>query len=210
MADLYLFNKPFNVLSQFTDNSGRSTLADFIQIKNIYPAGRLDYDSEGLLILTNEGQLQARIADPKHKLSKTYWVQVDGDIDNNAITRLASGVLLKDGLTRPAKAKRIDEPTLWPRVPPIRVRKNDSTSWIELTIHEGKNRQVRRMTAEVGFPTLRLVRYSIGPWTLDNLQQGNYRKIDVNLPKPHAKPKAQRSHSKSKNRRPNTKKHSTR
>ena len=182
MADLYLFNKPFNVLSQFTDNDGRSTLSDFIDIKDIYPAGRLDYDSEGLLILTSEGSLQARIADPSYKLSKTYWVQVEGIIDNNSIARLASGLVLKDGITRPAKAKRITEPKLWPRTPPIRFRKNDQTSWIELTISEGKNRQVRRMTAEVGFPTLRLIRYSIGPWKVDHIEQGSYKKIEVNLP----------------------------
>lgn len=183
MADLYLFNKPFNVLSQFTDSNGRSTLANYIETPNIYPAGRLDYDSEGLLILTSNGELQARIADPKHKLPKTYWVQVEGNIDEDALSKLEKGVLLKDGRTRPAKATLIDEPDLWPRNPPIRYRKDDITSWLELTITEGKNRQVRRMTAEVGFPTLRLIRYSIGPWTLKNLSQGSYIKLEVNLPK---------------------------
>lgn len=208
MADLYLFNKPFNVLSQFTDSVGRSTLADYIDIKNIYPAGRLDYDSEGLLILTSEGSLQARIADPKFKLSKTYWVQVEGIIDKNAISHLTSGVRLKDGITRPAKARIITEPEIWPRTPPIRFRKDDRTSWLELTIKEGKNRQVRRMTAELGFPTLRLIRYSIGPWTVDNIEQGSFQKVKVNLPEKkttpqrgefkknkHPKPKFQRTKS---------------
>tara|TARA_R110002167_G_scaffold47684_2_gene141099 strand:+ start:199 stop:837 length:639 start_codon:yes stop_codon:yes gene_type:complete len=183
MADLYLFNKPFNVLSQFTDTNGRSTLIDFIQIPKIYPAGRLDYDSEGLLILTSDGTLQARIADPKYKLPKTYWVQVEGNIDSLALLKLEQGVLLKDGLTRPAKVKRIEEPNLWPRNPPIRYRKDDITSWIELTISEGRNRQVRRMTAEVGFPTLRLIRYSIGSWCVKDIQQGEYLKQEVHLPK---------------------------
>tara|TARA_R110001592_G_scaffold291131_1_gene560367 strand:- start:1885 stop:2517 length:633 start_codon:yes stop_codon:yes gene_type:complete len=183
MAELYLFNKPFNVLSQFTDNNGRSTLADFINTPDIYPAGRLDYDSEGLLILTSCGELQARIADPKHKLPKTYWVQVEGDIDDKALNKLEYGVLLKDGLTRPAKIKRINEPDIWPRIPPIRYRKNDTTSWIELTLTEGRNRQVRRMTAEAGFPTLRLIRYSIGPWSVKDLEQGTYIKQEVHLPK---------------------------
>lgn len=182
MAKLYLFNKPFNVLSQFTDNEGRQTLADFITIPDIYPAGRLDYDSEGLLILTGHGELQARIADPKHKLPKTYWVQVEGDISQDAINQLEKGVMLKDGLTRPAKARRIDSPAIWERDPPIRERKNDVTSWLELTIREGKNRQVRRMTAETGYPTLRLIRYSIGHWTLDNIPPGTFILDEVNLP----------------------------
>lgn len=206
MADLYLFNKPFNVLSQFTDSDGRPTLADFIDIRNIYPAGRLDYDSEGLLILTSEGSLQARIADPKFKLSKTYWVQVEGIIDQNAISQLASGVKLKDGLTKPAKAKIINEPELWPRTPPIRFRKDDQTSWIELTIKEGKNRQVRRMTAALGFPTLRLIRHQIGPWTVDNIKQGCYQKITVNLPE--KKTASQQSEFK-RNRHPKPKFHRT-
>lgn len=183
MPDLYLFNKPFNVLSQFTDSDGRSTLADFIQIPKIYPAGRLDFDSEGLLILTPDGELQARIADPKHKLPKTYWVQVEGEINNDALNRLESGVQLKDGLTRPAKARRIDEPDVWQRNPPIRYRKDDITSWIELIITEGRNRQVRRMTAEVGFPTLRLIRYSIGSWCIKDIPQGELLKKEVHLPK---------------------------
>lgn len=189
MADLYLFNKPFNVLSQFTDSQGRPTLTDFIQVPKIYPAGRLDYDSEGLLILTSDGALQARIADPKHKLPKTYWVQVEGRIDNKALLRLEQGILLKDGLTRPAKVKQIEEPSLWPRNPPIRHRKDDITSWIELTISEGRNRQVRRMTAEVGFPTLRLIRYSIGSWCIKDIEQGKYLKQEVHLPKNMTKTK---------------------
>ncbi len=196
MADLYLFNKPFNVLSQFTDADDRSTLADFISTPNIYPAGRLDYDSEGLLILTSCGALQARIADPKHKLPKTYWVQVEGKISNEALGSLEKGVKLKDGLTKPAKAKRINEPELWPRNPPIRYRQNDITSWLELTITEGRNRQVRRMTAEVGFPTLRLIRYSIGLWTINNLPQGTFIKQEVHLPKSNEHKKFNKSNPK--------------
>lgn len=183
MADLYLFNKPFNVLSQFTDPDGRPTLADFIETPKIYPAGRLDFDSEGLLILTSDGSLQARIADPKFKLPKTYWVQVEGDINQEALTSLERGVTLKDGMTRPAKAKRIQERKIWPRTPPIRFRKDDITSWLELTISEGRNRQVRRMTAELGFPTLRLVRYRIGSWCIKDIQPGEYQKLEVHLPK---------------------------
>ena len=182
MAKLYLFNKPFNVLSQFTDKEGRTTLADYINIPDIYPAGRLDYDSEGLLILTNNGELQARIADPQHKLPKTYWVQLEGIISDEAIAQLERGVLLKDGLTRPAKARRINPPDIWERKPPIRFRKDDLTSWIELTISEGKNRQVRRMTAETGYPTLRLIRYSIGHWTIDSIRPGTFISDEIHLP----------------------------
>jgi len=189
MASIYLFNKPFQVLSQFTDSEQRSTLANFIDTPKIYPAGRLDYDSEGLLILTGDGQLQARIAEPKNKLGKTYWVQVEGDIDPQSITRLQDGVNLKDGKTKPAKACKIPAPKIWPRTPPIRKRENDITSWIELTITEGKNRQVRRMTAEVGFPTLRLIRYSIGSWTLDDITPGSFKKIEVHMPKKSSHPK---------------------
>ncbi|MFT6028889.1 MAG: 23S rRNA pseudouridine2457 synthase [Oleiphilaceae bacterium] len=192
MADLYLFNKPFNVLSQFTDSDDRSTLADYIKTPSIYPAGRLDYDSEGLLILTSDGELQARIADPKHKLPKTYWVQVEGQIDTVALTKLEKGVLLNDGPTRTAKAKLMNEPEPWPRNPPIRYRKDDITSWLELTITEGRNRQVRRMTAEVGFPTLRLIRYSIGSWSVKDLKQGSYIKLEVNLPKNNINKKKQK------------------
>ena len=182
MAEALLFNKPFNVLSQFTDREGRQTLADYISYKDYYPAGRLDYDSEGLMVLVNDGQLQARIADPKHKLPKTYWVQVEGEINTDALTLLQKGVELKDGRTKPAKARCIKSPKLWDRVPPVRERKSIPTSWLELTISEGRNRQVRRMTAAVGFPTLRLVRVAIGPWKLDGLPQGESRFQKVHLP----------------------------
>ena len=169
---LFLFNKPFNVLSQFTDSDARATLADYINTKGIYPAGRLDRDSEGLLLLTNDGRLQQKISDPKHKMAKTYWVQVEGEISQQALQSLRQGVQLKDGLTRPAEAKAIPEPDVWARTPPIRERKSIPTSWLELTIKEGKNRQVRRMTAAVGFPTLRLIRYAIGQWNIDHIKQG--------------------------------------
>ena len=176
---LILFNKPFNTLCQFTGEEKDSTLADFIGVKDVYPAGRLDKDSEGLLLLTNDGKLQHKISHPKYKMAKTYWVQVEGDIDSKALDLLAKGVLLKDGLTKPAKAKVIDieqQPfQLWQREPPVRFRKNIPTSWLELSIKEGKNRQVRRMTAAVGFPTLRLIRVSIGDWSLGELQSGKYR-----------------------------------
>lgn len=171
---IVLFNKPFDVLCQFTDEQGRKTLADFIKQKNIYAAGRLDRDSEGLLILTDDGRLQHKITDPKNKMQKTYWVQVEGEISDDAIKQLSNGIKLKDGLTKPAKAKKIFEPeTLWPRIPPIRERKQIPTSWIELSITEGRNRQVRRMTAAAGFPTLRLIRYRIGDWTIENIASGD-------------------------------------
>ncbi|MEC7378081.1 MAG: pseudouridine synthase [Pseudomonadota bacterium] len=192
MAELVLFNKPFHVLSQFTDErtngkSPRATLGDYLAIPGIYPAGRLDYDSEGLLLLTSDGALQHRIASPTLKMEKTYWVQVEGDINDQTLTRLAQGVALKDGLTRPARVKRIPEPELWPRVPPVRFRESVPDSWIELTITEGRNRQVRRMTAAVGYPTLRLVRYRIGDWSLEGLAPGDYRTVAVNLPSPARK-----------------------
>ncbi len=175
-----LFNKPFGVLSQFTDKgtegSQRPTLSDYIDVPGVYPAGRLDRDSEGLMVLTSDGALQARIAHPKFKAPKTYWAQVEGDISVEALTDLASGVALKDGMTRPAKAQAIAAPDrLWPRDPPIRIRKSVPDSWLELTLTEGRNRQVRRMTAHVGFPTLRLIRIQIGHWTLDTLQPGQWR-----------------------------------
>lgn len=174
---IVLLNKPFDVLCQFTDEKGRRTLSDYVKQKNIYAAGRLDRDSEGLVILTDDGKLQHKITDPKNKMTKTYWVQVEGEINDDAIKQLKKGVTLKDGLTKPAKAKIINEPEkLWPRQPPIRERKNIPTSWLELGISEGKNRQVRRMTAAVGFPTLRLIRYSVGNWTIDDINNGEYIK----------------------------------
>ncbi|MBH5322550.1 pseudouridine synthase [Aurantiacibacter sediminis] len=178
MSRLILFNKPMNVLSQFTDRgspTARATLSDFIDVPGVYPAGRLDRDSEGLLLLTDDGRLQARIADPKFKLEKTYLVQVEGEPDNVAIRKLCDGVELKEGRTRPARAERIADPQLWPRDPPVRFRKNVADSWLRLTIREGKNRQVRRMTAAVGHPTLRLVRWSIGEHSLDGLAPGEWR-----------------------------------
>lgn len=171
---IILFNKPYGVLCQFTDEHGRKTLADYIDQKGVYAAGRLDRDSEGLVVLTDDGKLQHHITDPKNKMQKTYWVQVEGEVTQKAIGQLRKGVELKDGLTRPAKAKRIDEPDgLWPRDPPIRERKHIPTSWLELTISEGRNRQVRRMSAATGFPTLRLIRYRIGEWTIDGLDNSD-------------------------------------
>ncbi|WP_299198845.1 pseudouridine synthase [uncultured Amphritea sp.] len=184
MSEIILFNKPFQVLTQFTDNDGRKTLADFIKHKGVYAAGRLDYDSEGLLILTDDGQLQHSLADPKFKLEKTYWAQVEGEIDDDALKQLRQGVELKDGVTRPASAKKISQPAIWPRNPPIRERQNKPTSWIELKITEGKNRQVRRMTAAVGFPTLRLIRAAIGSWALEDLRPGEHRTEEVHIPVP--------------------------
>ena len=182
MARLILFNKPFNVLSQFRDTSGRATLADYIRIPGIYPAGRLDYDSEGLMLLTDEGALQARIAEPRFKLQKTYLVQVEGNINETALKALREGVTLKDGPTLPAKAEAITEPPLWPRTPPVRHRQTVPDSWLKLTISEGRNRQIRRMTAAVGLPTLRLVRWQIGNWALGGLAPGEWREISVHLP----------------------------
>ena len=173
MARLIAINKPYGVLTQFSGGGdGLKTLADFIDVKGVYPAGRLDKDSEGLLLLTDDGKLQARIADPKHKLEKTYLAQVEGLPDEAAIEALRKGVDLKDGRTRPAKARRIDPPNIWARVPPIRERKSVPDCWIELMLREGRNRQVRRMTAAVGHPTLRLLRWRIGPVGLAGLTPG--------------------------------------
>ncbi|WP_323844401.1 pseudouridine synthase [Microbulbifer magnicolonia] len=179
MPKIILFNKPYGVLSQFTDDSGRPTLADHIKRKGFYAAGRLDYDSEGLLLLTDDGALQHQISHPRQKLPKTYWVQVEGEISDEALAALRRGVLLKDGPTAPARAQRLDTPVLWSRVPPVRERKSIPTSWLELTISEGRNRQVRRMTAAVGFPTLRLIRIAIGNWRLGQLQPGEHRLEEV-------------------------------
>jgi 23S rRNA pseudouridine2457 synthase len=173
-----LLNKPFRVLTQFTSSDGKATLKDFIDAPGMRPAGRLDYDSEGLVVLTDSGTLQARLADPRWKLDKTYFVQIEGEADDSALTRLSNGVALNDGITLPAQARRVAEPDwLWPRDPPIRFRKAIPASWIELTLREGRNRQVRRMTAAVGCPTLRLIRWSIGPWTLEGLRPGESRKV---------------------------------
>ena len=168
------FNKPFRVLSQFTDATGRATLADYVDLPGFYAAGRLDYDSEGLLLLTDDGATQARIADPRHALAKTYWVQVEGVPTRDALARLRAGVRLRDGVTRPAEVEQIPEPALWERRPPIRVRKRVPTHWLAITLREGRNRQVRRMTAAVGLPTLRLVRVRIGDYALGTLQPGEW------------------------------------
>ncbi len=182
MAQLIAFNKPFGVLSQFTDRgseTARQTLSDFIDRPGVYPAGRLDRDSEGLLLLCDDGRLQARIADPRYKLAKTYLVQVEGEPVEASLAALQGGVRLKDGMTRPAGIERIDPPELWPRDPPIRVRKSVADCWLRVTLREGRNRQVRRMTAAVGHPTLRLVRWSIGEWALESLAPGQWREVEI-------------------------------
>lgn len=176
---ILLFNKPFRCLSQFTDDQGRDTLANYITDKGFYAAGRLDYDSEGLLILTNNGKLQAQIADPAFKKPKTYIAQVEGNIDKIAVGTLQNGVLLKDGMTSPAGVKKISPPKLWQRHPPVRYRKSVAESWVKLTIVEGRNRQVRRMLASVGFPCLRLIRMSVGDWHLQNLQPGQFKRLSL-------------------------------
>lgn len=187
MATLVLFNKPYGVLSQFTDGDNRPTLAQYIKLPNVYPAGRLDHDSEGLLLLTDDGDLQHHISHPAHKQPKTYWVQVEGAPNSYALTKLRQGVELNDGMTQPAEVRLIPTPKLWERVPPIRERANIPTQWLELVITEGRNRQVRRMTAAVGHPTLRLVRVKIGNWTLEGIEQGKYKTETVQPPKSTAK-----------------------
>ena len=194
MASLILFNKPFGVLSQFTDSEGRPTLKDYIKIPQVYPAGRLDHDSEGLLLLTDDGDLQHFISHPAHKQPKTYWVQVEGAPNSYALTKLRQGVELNDGITQPAEVRLIAAPKIWARVPPIRDRANIPTQWMEIVITEGRNRQVRRMTAAVGHPTLRLVRVKIGNWTLEGIEQGKYKIETVQVPRiAGAKPAASRN-----------------
>lgn len=176
MSRILLFNKPYGVICQFSRDGMHPTLADYIAVPDVYPAGRLDTDSEGLLLLTDDGKLQHRITDPQHKLPKTYWVQVEGAPDEAALEQLRHGVQLNDGLTLPAEAQLMDAPAgLWERDPPVRFRLSIPTRWIALTIREGRNRQVRRMTAAVGYPTLRLIRYAIGEWTLGGLLPGEWR-----------------------------------
>ena len=179
MAKLVLFNKPFGILSQFSGDDPARTLSAYLSIKDIYPAGRLDKDSEGLMLLTDDGALQHLISHPSRKMEKTYWAQVEGEISDEALHALRNGVILNDGPTRPAKARRLPEPELWDRNPPVRFRKNIPTSWLELIISEGRNRQVRRMTAATGYPTLRLVRIRIGPWHLGELQPGEWRQLEL-------------------------------
>lgn len=179
MSKIILLNKPFNVLCQFSDKNGRQTLADYISDSEVYPAGRLDYDSEGLVVLTNDGQLQHQISHPKNKLKKTYWAQVEGIPTEQQLARLRDGIQLKDGLCRPATVKLIDDVRCWPRTPPIRERRNQPTQWLQITVTEGRNRQVRRMTAAIGFPTLRLIRTNIGRWSIDDLAPGQHRCLQV-------------------------------
>jgi len=193
MAKLIRLNKPFQVLSQFSDTQNRTTLAHYIAIAGIYPAGRLDYDSEGLLLLTDDGQLQQQIANPRYKLPKTYWVQVEGEPNTEAIKQLSRGVHLKDGPTLPANIQQIETPELWERHPPVRFRASIPTHWLSITIREGRNRQVRRMTAAVGLPTLRLVRVSIGDWSIEGLAPGEYQEETVHIPKTPTKVRKKRA-----------------
>ncbi|MFL0799607.1 MAG: pseudouridine synthase [Agarilytica sp.] len=195
MAQIILLNKPFNVLCQFTDKEGRATLADYVDPKKFpryYPAGRLDYDSEGLVLLTNEGALQHRISHPSQKLEKTYWVQVEGAPTSTDLSPIETGLKLKDGQTLPAKVQILSPPNITDRSPPIRKRKNLPTTWLEIRLSEGKNRQVRRMTAAIGFPTLRLIRTAIGPWSIDQLSPGSYRTEQVHLPKQTTRTRAKK------------------
>ena len=188
MPNILLFNKPFRVLSQFSDDDGRATLANYLSAPGFRPAGRLDFDSEGLLVLCDDGRLQQRIANPKHRHWKSYWVQVEGRIAEDALARLCDGVALKDGPTLPARARAIPEPPgLWPRQPPVRERRHIPDSWLELSLQEGRNRQVRRMTAAVGYPTLRLVRHRVGDWSLAGLAPGEHRRDAVHLPEEPAR-----------------------
>lgn len=176
---IILFNKPYGVLTQFTDKEGRPTLGDYIPVKDVYPAGRLDKDSEGLVVLTDDGQLQHQISNPQFKLPKTYWVQVEGKPNMDVINQIQLGVELKDGITKPAQARIMTPPKVWQREPPIRQRENIPTTWLEIKVTEGKNRLVRRMTAAVGYPTLRLLRYAVGDWTIDGLESGQWRQLDT-------------------------------
>ena len=179
---LILFNKPFQVLSQFEDAENRHTLKEYIPIKNVYPAGRLDYDSEGLMILTSCGKTQHKITDPKSHMRKTYWVQIENIPTETDLNKIRQGIKIKGHLCLPARVKIIDEPVIWQRIPPIRARKHIPTSWLEISIQEGKNRQIRKMTAAMGFPTLRLIRIKIGPWQLNELKPGEYRQIQTVAP----------------------------
>ncbi len=206
-----LFNKPYQVLCQFTDKAGRRTLADFVRIPDVYPAGRVDYDSEGLMLLTGDGRLHARITNPRHVLEKTYWAQVEGVPAPEALERLRRGVRLSDGWTRPARVRLLPEPpALWPRDPPIRYRNAIPTAWIELRLREGRNRQVRRMTAAVGHPTLRLVRVAVGPFRVEGLEPGQWREVDpgpltltpLTLPSPQSEAGAKRGRGKRARRGP--------
>ena len=187
MPNLILFNKPFQVLSQFSAHEGKTTLAKFIKTKGFHPAGRLDYDSEGLMLLTNEGALQHQISHPSHKLPKTYWVQVEGEVTKDALEQLRNGIKLNDGMTAPAKVRQMASVKIWPRNPPIRPREGQAISWIQLTIVEGRNRQVRRMVAAAGLPCLRLIRMQIGDWTIKGLKPGENREDTVGLPSDYVK-----------------------